>query len=353
MRLSWPLGRATTVLVVAVAALGALDLALGAARERTRRAEAELVRLVPVRVFELAEVERLDLTLGDGSGTWTYLKRSGAHRIPRYRDAYALSPSVESIEKALVEGRGTRAARFPAAAERYGLSPRTAMKLELRDRDGYLLLEALAGRVAPGERGDECYVAQAEGESVLLLNANPWSPLALAGDGHLPPLIDTRVVPGALQRASIARIGVTPTPSGLAELTRREIPRDPESREPDRGPRFEWTASFLEGGERRVNDVAAGRYAAFVAGLSFDDLVGPASTERARAGAPVLTLVLHYDGGAEDTLTLGSRTPDGRHFLHSTATDQVFLLGSGDAAQLLPDVGALLAPMPKREERDG
>lgn len=343
------IGRRTLGILAVVAALAVASAWADAARERARRHALERVPLARTQPFEPEQVVRVDLTLGDGAdGTWSYERRDGVFRIPGHRDAYALAQNLEGVQRALIEGRGNRMGRYPAEAARFGLGEGTARRarIELRDAAGQLLLGAIAGHVAPGDHGLECYVAQDGQPHVLLLDTNPWPSLGERPDPRLPPLIDTHVRPLALRRGVTTRLELTPPQSGLRALVRTELPPDPNQPGPMRGPRTGWSGLFEgENEPRPLHPRFTGHYIVAVENLAFDELAGPAASERGRLGTPALTIVLHTDAeGTAETLILGERLANGVHAVHASGTDQITLLSSEIASILFPDLATLQAP---------
>jgi hypothetical protein len=338
------------VLAAAFASLLVFDLVLEARSDEARRRESAFLQLAPGLSPEA--VARLELEIRE-SETWTYERRAEGWRIPKYRDAYALSQPIDGILRAFLESHGTEVGSLPALAEHFGLTSGGTLKVTFQDGRGKRLLRAFAGNVAPGQRSSECYMAAAGESTILHMHSNPWAYIDWTPESRFPPLIDLRVVPVAQGRGSIARIifeDVDYPP--FLELIRREAPaagRLPFG--PDQGPRFEWFgAPTLGGPEVRVNDNAAFAYAGFLAGLTFEELAGAVAGRESLFAKPALSLTLHYDGGATDKLVLAERKGPGPGQILNATTGQVFLISEEKVAGLLPAEKTFLEPPPAPRE---
>jgi hypothetical protein len=337
-----------TLIVLLAACLGGLwaaGRALEAGRERERAADSAFHRIHGTDTPPPASVGRIDLTIPGAGEEWSYVKEADGWRMPRYRQGFAKGRALEGLAGAFLEGRGTIVGRMPGDAERFGIVRGKALEAKLRDSSGNLLVHALAGRVPPGQRSSECFVAAEGRDPILHLDSNPWVHVEWSRGDRFPPLLDPKVIPEALGRGLPARIELGgSSPPAIQALIRREAPRDP--RMPmDRGPRYEWFGAFAEG-ERRLNDQAAFAYLSAISGLGFEELLGPQAEGAGPFVSPELTVMLEYDGGAKDTLILGGAAPGGaRHLLHST-TRQGFLIAAAGARGLSPDVKALLESPP-------
>jgi len=340
-----------TLIVILAACLGALWSAgrmLERSREERRADDSAFHSILGVDMPAAASVARIELTIPGAGEKWAYAKEKDGWRLPRYRQGFARGRALEGLTAAFLDGRGTVAGRVSTGAERFGIVRGKALEAELRDASGKLLVHALAGRVAPGQRSAECFVAAEGRDAILHLDANPWVHVEWSRGDRFPPLLDPHVIPEALGRGFPSRIafGGASTPA-IQALIRKEAPRDP--RMPmgqDRGPRYEWYGAFEEG-ERRLNDGAATEYVRSIAGLDFEELLGPGAEDAGPFAKPGLTVMIEYDGGAKDTLILGAAGPGGaRHLLHST-TKQAFLIAAAGARGLEPDVKALLEPEPR------
>ena len=341
-----PLLVLNAVLALAFAALWSADRFLERAAA-TKRWQASVLRGLGDAALALEQVARVELSIRGGEEAWTYERRPEGWRIPRYRDAFALSQNLEGILKVFIDGRGTRVGHFPEGAAHFGLTPEDTLRVDLHDGRGRRLLGAVAGIVAPGQRSTECF-ATADGDAAILqLHANPWPYFDWTPASTFPPLTDRRVIPLALGRSSIARVQIRGTGAGVHTLIRKEIPLERRPMGPDRGPRFEWFGTLAdEPDERRVNDSAAFAYIAAASGLEFDELLGDRTRHEAAFARPVLTLTFHYDGDARDDLVLGTPASAGRRHLLNASTGQVFAISAERAQSLTPDTTALLRPNP-------
>src|SRR4029079_745888 len=111
-------------------------------------------------------------------------------------------------------------------------------------------------------------------------------------------------------------------------------------------PHFHWSAA-TSAGERTLGDMAATTYLNALSTLAFDDLVGSPKGHEDAFGHPALVITITYDNGESDVLTLGGKTPQGRHLLAHGTTRQAFVISAAKAAALHPDVKALLEPSPE------
>jgi hypothetical protein len=211
-------------------------------------------------------------------------------------------------------------------------------------RRGELQLRVQAGRVPPGQHRRECYLVAAGSRRVLHLHSNPWSFLPAVRDSRFPPLLDTRVVPLALQRQPISRIVWNgPLPESPSEMVRRDI-TDPEYIAEHRRPGIEWYLKTEDSDPVRLNDAAAFEYVTFAGDIRFDELIGDRQGRDDLFHSPALTVTFHYNDEAHDTLVVSTAGKNGHRFLLNETTSQVFLVPSSTAERLVPDMPAWQAP---------
>ena len=247
----------------------------------------------------------------------------------------------------MLEGHGTRVPATGEVLERYGLRGPAALHVQVFDDEGPVVT-ARFGRVAPGARGQECYLhAPARERSVLHWSPNPWSSLGqdLAGgvDPARPFLLDRRVIPVALGRGLPTRIGF----SGAADIRVTEIFSEriemspDESRSRPAGPRIEWYGRFPGIDRQRLADGPAREYARFLLELTFAELLGSRDPHREAFENPWFVITLEYEGGEEDRLEVAHRTPEGHYRLANVTTNQAVRLEARHVTRLLPDPAAL------------
>ncbi len=333
------------VLLACLGVLWALDASLEARRKAARSADSAFHSLADAGTPAVASVARVDLTL-PGSGTkWMYVRREESWRLPQYRDGFGMGQEIEGLLKAFLEGHGTVVGRMTSGAEHFGIVRGRTLEADLYDAGSTLILHALAGSVAPGQRSGECFAAAEGIDRVLHMDSNPWPYVQWTAESRFPPLLDTKVTPVALRRGLPAKlIFGGESPPAIREVIRREVPKEQRmALGPDRGPRYEWYGTAA-GGEQRLNDNAAFGYAGYLSSLAFDELLGLKTGREALFERPPLTVTIEYDGNVKDTLILGAAGQGGSfHLLHST-TGQVFLVSPEKAKGLTPDVRALLEP---------
>ncbi len=181
--------------------------------------------------------------------------------------------------------------------------------------------------------------------SIYHMNSNAWGPLKWTPESSFPPLLDRRVIPGALERRFVAKItfGGAQAPL-LREIVRKDVPLDPKLlMRPNRGPRFEWYGTLESGSKKRLADADTLSYVYSIRNLVFDGLAGNRSSLSREFRDPVLTIILEYDGNdAKDVLELGGRNGQDRYYLSNATIGQVFLISAEKAAALTPDCEALL-----------
>ncbi|MBI4603017.1 MAG: hypothetical protein HY721_13750 [Planctomycetes bacterium] len=337
-------------LLVCLAVLWRLDVSLEERREGRRRADSTFHSLADEATPAAAAVERIELKLPGSDATWVYLKRADGWHLPDHRDAFATGQEIDGLLKALLESRGTVVGRRPQDAAHFGFVPGRTVEASLQDGSGRLLVKALAGMVAPGQRSGECFLAAEGREPILHANANPRPYVAWTPGSRSPPLLDPKVIPSALSRGLAAKVvfGGEAAPA-IRELIRREIPLEQRRALGDRGPRFEWFGTAADG-EKRLNDNVAFGYLHGLTRLTFEEILGALQGSEALFAQPSLTITLEQDGGAKDTLTLGASDASGRRHILNSATGQVFTITEENARGLTPDVKALLELPPPREE---
>ncbi len=331
-------------LVVSLGSLWGLDLYLEK-RERQQRLHDSTFRLLAAgTALSVEQVGRIVLSLRNSDKTWTFRRGDPGWRLPEYHDAFALGPELDGILRAVLEGRGTIVGRSPEDSRHFGVTSRDTMKLALFDRGDTLLMRVRVGLIVPGQRARECYMAVEGRPSIYPMNSNAWGTLKWTPESSFPPLLDRRVIPGALERRFVARItfGGTRAPL-LGEIVRKDLPLDPKRfMRPDRGPRFEWYGTLESGSKRRLADADTLAYVNFLRNLVFDGLAGNRSSLSREFQDPVLTVTLEYDGNVKDVLELGVGKGQDHYYLSNATTGQVFLVSAGNAAALTPDCEALL-----------
>jgi hypothetical protein len=317
-------------------------------REESRTADSAFHRLGGAGAPAPPGVARIDLAIPGIAEKWTYVRETNGWRMPGYRNGFARGRALEGLLSALLEGRGTIIGRIPADTEHFGIVRGKTLEAELRAASGNLLLHTLAGRVAPGQRSSECFVAVEGGDAILHLDANPWTAVESPPGDRFPPLLDRHVIPEALGRGFPSRIELAAkSPLPIRTLIRKDLPPDPRRMMgKDTGPRYEWYG-VLGAGEERVNDAAASGYAGSFARLEFEDLLGAAQEGAAPFADPELTVTIDYEGKAKDTLILGSAPTGSPRPVLLRATNQAHLISVAAARALVPDVKALLEPQPE------
>jgi len=331
----------TLFLLVSLGSLWALDLYLENIKRQQRLHDSTFRLLAQGTAISLEQVGRVVLSLRDSDKTWTFRRGEPGWRLPEYHDAFALGPELDGILKAVLEGRGTIVGRSPEDSRHFGVTSRDTMKLALFDREDASLMRVWVGLIAPGQRARECYTTVEGRASIYHMNSNAWGPLKWTPESSFPPLLDRRVIPGALKRRFVARItfGGTQAPL-LREIVRKDLPMDPKLF--DRGPRFEWYGTLESGSKKRLADADTLSYVNFMRNLVFDGLVGNRSSLSREFQDPVLTVILEYDGNVKDVLELGAGKSRDRDYLSNATTGQVFLISAEKAVALTPDCEALL-----------
>jgi len=329
-------------LAVSLASLWGLDLYLANMDRQQRLHDSTFRPLALGTKISPEQVGRIVLSLRDSDKTWTFRRGEPGWRLPEYHDAFALGPELDGILKAVVEGRGTIVGRSPEDERHFGVTSQNTMKLGLFDRGDAPLMRVWIGLIAPGQHARECYMTVEGRASIYHMNSNAWGPLKWTPESSFPPLLDRRVIPGALQRRFVARIafGGTRAPL-LREIVRKDLPMDPFVR-PDRGPRFEWYGTLENGNKKRLADADTLSYVNLIRNLVFDELAGNRSSLSRELEDPVLTVNLEYDGDLKDMLELGVRKGPDQYYMSNATTGQVFIISAEKAAALTPDCEALL-----------
>jgi hypothetical protein len=333
------------VLLLAAGALWWMDQAWKSRQDEARVAESAFRAIGGDATPSVASIARIDLTLPGSDTHWVAERRKDGWRLPTYRNAFAMPDAIEGLLKALLESRGTAVGHRSTEAERFGLTPKNTLEARLYNAPGALVLHVIAGDVAPGQRQDECFAAAVGDDTVLQMYANPWAMAKLDPASRFPPFTDTRVIPAALGRSVPAKISFSGSAAPAMTIVRRNLPMEELMRNQGKGPQFQWIG-MMPDGEKRLNDAAAGAYLTGFATLAFDDIAGSMKGRESLFAEPTLAITIEYDGGASDTLTLGTHTPQGRVHLSNSGTNQVYLVSPARAAALAPDLKALLEPMP-------
>lgn len=313
------------VLTGAVALACGLDAWLEHRSVAQRLADSAFHRLAGGAATDFAAVARVELVI-PGQAACIYAREALGWRLPGHRGAFALGQELEALVQAFTNSRGTRLGSMADGVQRarFGFDRGQALRVVLQAADGTVLLEGLAGAVAPGQRGNECMLAAVGHDAILLADANPWLLLGPPPGAGRAPLQDPHVTPRALGRQTPVRVRSTGPEAKWHAILRRELP--PERRRPDgRGPRFDWFHETNDG----LQPLDYGATMAFVRGLvdvQYTALLGDGPVEAERLQAVALQLALEYEDGVADVLTISTAASDGRRLVLHGTTRQVFQL---------------------------
>jgi hypothetical protein len=320
--------------------LWGLDLYLEKKTRQQRLQDSIFRSLAQGTAISVEQVGRVVLSLPNSDTTWIFRRGDPGWRLPEYHDAFVLGPELDGILKAVLEGRGTIVGRAPEDSPHFGVTSQDVMKLDLFAIGDAPLMNVWVGRIAPGQRARECYMTVEGRASIYHMNSNAWGPLKWTPGSSFPPLLDRRVIPGALGRRFVARItfGGTQAPL-LREIVRKDLPMDLR---PDRGPRYEWYGTLENGSKKLLANSDTLNYVNSILNLDFDELAESRSSFAREFRDPALTVSLKYDGDATDLLELGVKKGQDRYHLSNATTGQVFFLSAKKVATLIPDGEALL-----------
>ena len=339
--------RLLPLLALILVILGATDHLSRRHRDHQRTAASQLRPLVD-RSLEIVpdRIRRIQLQLGTRPQTWTYIREGRSWRYPAYYSAFAQGDRIDHLLRSLLAGVGTVVDGGGSNHVARGLGHDRALKINLFDGDGRVLLAAWIGRGIPGVRSTESYIRRAGDDTVFHWHANPRHAL----DGGDPPIIDRLVLPKALARKPLAAISITGVNGGSVALHREDLPleiRDdgiPMPRAP--GSTHVWLASF-DGGPAdtcRIENVHA--YTSFLRRLSFVRLNDPAAHRHQMAADEIGTIELTDEDGVVDLLQLIPVDVDGP-LLYNSSTRLLSTIGDAGAALLIPTREALLDSLPE------
>jgi hypothetical protein len=315
-------------------------------REATQRlADSTFYRLAGGAAADLGAVARVELVV-PGQPACVYVREAIGWRLPSHGGAFALGQELEALVQAFTNSRGTRLGSMADRSQRarFGFEGDRALRLRLCAADGTVLLEGLAGAVAPGQRASECMLAAVGHEPILLADANPWSLLGPAPGAGRAPLQDPHVTPRALGRQTPRHLRATGPEAKWRSILRRDVP--PERRRPDgRGPRYDWFAA-TDDGEQPLDYAATMAFVRGLVDVQYAALLGDAADHAQRLQAVALQIALEYDGGDADLLTITAAASDGRRQVLQGTTQQVFVLSREQADALC--AGGPAAPSTRR-----
>lgn len=300
------------------------------ARQQTRRQQAGVLR--PMAPVPVASPARLQVQLGQQ--TWTYVLREGRWRYPGYFDAMAQAEGIDYVLESLLRAPGT-VYGVGGDLTRLGLDPEHAVKFRAEGEGGALLAEVWIGQGIPGPGSSECYARPAGSDTLFHLHANP----RLALGRPAPPLLDNRVLPGALGRKPVVQIEFSHPDHPLRSLRRVQTAPAPPALpgRPPQLPGYQWLAEW--GGQQLVCGTASAfAYADFLGQLRWTALVDP----RTFAGPARGRLRLHDEADSADVLELGTADGRGHLLLRHQGTGLVCTLEPAQAALLFPSREALL-----------
>ena len=339
--------RLLPILTLVLVALAATDHFSRGNRDRQRSVASHLRPLLDDRLEIVPDrVRRIQLQLGTRPQTWTYIREGRSWRYPAYFNAFARGDRIDHLLRSLLEGVGTVVDGGGSNHVARGLGHDRALKVNLFDGDGRVLLASWIGRGIPGVRSTESYIRRAGDDTVFHWHANPRHAL----DGGDPPIIDRLVLPKALARKPFAAISINGVSGGSVALHREDLPieiRDdgiPMPRAP--GSTHVWLASF-DGGPAdtcRIENVHA--YTSFLRRLSFARLNDPAIVEQQKTADGISTIELTDEDGVIDLLRL-IPVDGGERLLYNGSTRLLSTIDGARAALLIPTREALLDSLPK------
>ena len=204
--------RLLPLLALILVILGATDHLSRRHRDHQRTAASQLRPLVD-RSLEIVpdRIRRIQLQLGTRPQTWTYIREGRSWRYPAYYSAFAQGDRIDHLLRSLLAGVGTVVDGGGSNHVARGLGHDRALKINLFDGDGRVVLAAWIGRGIPGVRSTESYIRRAGDDTVFHWHANPRHAL----DGGDPPIIDRLVLPKALARKPLAAISITGVNGGF------------------------------------------------------------------------------------------------------------------------------------------
>ncbi len=331
------------VLAVSLGVLWGLDRYQDS-RVHQRRVRDSTHRLLGGTAIPLEQVTRMELSLPGSDSSWSFRRVDIGWRLPQYRDAYAETARVNAILGAVVEGRGTLVGHWPGDSAYYGVTERDSMKVALFDRQDALVTTVWVGLVAPGNRSRESYMLVEGNGLIYHVDSNPWPPVKWTPGNAYPPLLDRRVIPGALNRRSVVSISFADR--GLPELQkilRKKLEPGPQAMmRPGTGPRYEWYGTLRDGTRKRLQDTPARSHVNRVLNLTFAELLGSRMALTDELQDPLVSMTLAYDGDMEDVLELRATGNPGKYTVYNVTTDQVFVVDKQTAAAFTPDLNVLL-----------
>ena len=330
-------------LVVSLGVLGGLGWYQDS-RVHQRRIRDSSHRLLAGTAISVEQVTRMELSLPGSDSSWSFQRVEIGWRLPQYQDAYADSGRVNAILGAVVEGRGTYVGRWAEDSAHYGVTEQNSMKVALFDDQDALVTTVWVGLVAPGTKSGESYMTVEGTDPIYHVDSNPWPAVSWTPGDVYPPLLDRRVIPGALNRRSVVSISFSDRRSPeLTKIFREELKPDPMAMmEPDRGPRYEWYATLGDGTRKRLQNAAARSYVKLILNLRFAEILGSRMALTDELLDPLVSMTLAYDGDLEDVLELRPTENPGEYTVYNVTTDQVFVVDEQSATAFAPALNFLL-----------
>jgi len=330
------------VLVVSLGVLGGLDWYQDSLAHE-RRVRESTHRLLGGTAISVEQVTRIELWLPGSDSSWSFRRVETGWRLPQYRNAFAQTGRVNTILGAVTEGRGTQVGHWPQDAAHYGVTEQDSMRIALFDQRDARATTVWVGLVAPGNRSGESYMTVEGAEPIYHVDSNPWPSVDWTPGNVYPPLLDRRVIPGALNRRSVVSISFADRRSPeLKKILREELEPDPKARMgSDRGPRYEWYGTLRDGTRKRLHNAAARSYVNLVLNLPFAELLGSRMALTAEQGDPLVSMTLAYDGEQKDVLKLYATGNSSEYTVYNVTTDQLFVVDEQTATAFTPDLNSL------------
>jgi len=330
------------------------DNRLRAVAESERLATSALRPLTDPKAEVVPErVRVVSIRPRQSSQAWIYELQGRGWRYPGYFGAHVISDRIALLLRGFLQSAGTIVSTDSGDFDHYGLTSDTALRVELRDSSGELLLDVWLGRGAPGPRSSEAYVRRAGEDTVIHLHANPMH--ALVGARGVAPLIDPHVLPRNLTRKQLVKINFNTDESGVARsLWRIEVP--PDTSAGSFPPRlgqidYRWLAG-VTGAVDTCMTTNVFAYTSFLRRLQYQRLFDPDANYGFVASGPTVELI--DEEGVVDVLEVGGLDSErGGVLLRHRAADMVCTITPEKAALLFPQLrAALLDTLPRPSPYD-
>jgi len=327
------MNKSILIALIALLSLIALDFYLTAQAEH-QRVLASIVRsLADTENHTSSDIWAVEIAKNDT--IWRFKRTQENWFYPANENAFVLKDRFNSFLRDIVETKGTFVGS--QTPSHFGFD-KEALSVTLTDSVGQWNKTIQIGYSLPGIDTDESYMKLASNDTILHMHVDPNREIRSNRQGDLPPFIDPKILPSALQRRSLKKIIFVNSPNDVNELERIELEEQTERSQLD-GPTYEWYAN-ISGKRTRVVNASVYAFLSYLSRIQYTNLLDPTQFGRSPS-----RIILIDDEDIVDTLEV-STDPSKINVVRHLTTGHLYEITHAKATLLFP-TPARLDTLPK------